>query len=320
MISIFKNKVLIFYFPASLMVMIAIYFSLSEINREPDKSYSASMELNQMNEGNLIYPEVNGEDSQLDLNVLVDYQSSESRFYIYSLLINWRKLFNTFTGENSLSGPVVIRQDENEEYQSRKFVRKGFSPGNVFKVVEEYGDLIVRECDYYKFDWRLILAIIKQESAFMDSAVSHAGAFGFMQIMPGTGAGLQRELKLSDTRTPANNLIAGIYYYATLVASFEFLGEDKYKFALAAYNAGLGRVIDAMTITAYVGGNYKKWDDVKESYPLLASSQDSIHSLVWPGTGRPIYGTLDNWREPYFYVEKIMYYWDEYKKIFESNI
>ncbi|MEZ4691215.1 MAG: hypothetical protein R3A12_14050 [Ignavibacteria bacterium] len=58
----------------------------------------------------------------------------------------------------------------------------------------------------------------------------------------------------------------------------------------------------------------------KEAYPYLSSKEDSIHALVWPETKRPPYGTLDNWKEPYNYVNSIMFYYDAYKKMFESNL
>ena len=138
--------------------------------------------------------------------------------------------------------------------------------------------------------------------------------------MPGTGNSLQNLLQLEDTKTPQNNLIAGIYYFATLVADFEFTGQEKYQFALCSYNAGLGRTIDAMTITYFLGEDYKKWDNVKENLKFLSSKSDSIQKLVWPVSKKPSYGTLDNWQEPYKYVTKVIYYYDEYKKIFESNL
>lgn len=242
--------------------------------------------------------------------------------YCESLFGDWKYLFEIFTMNKAL---ITKTEPLNEAGLTKladkiKNVRGEFRMGNVNALVEEYGDLIKSQCNFYKIDWRLILALIHQESLFNPEAVSHAGAFGFMQIMPRTGSGLQSELQLEDTRAPKNNLIAGIYYYATLVANFEFAGEDKYKFALAAYNAGLGRVVDAMTIAYYYDKDYKKWDEVKNYYPLLAPKEDSIQALVWPKTKRPPSGTLNNWREPYTYVYNVMYYYGEYKKYFESNL
>lgn len=235
--------------------------------------------------------------------------------------INWQDLLDIVAYNKSFIINDTTKNLEKFEQIIKSIDKKNmyFSPGNVAELVEKYGDLIKQQCNHYKLDWRIILAMIRQESYFNPEAVSRAGAYGFMQIMPRTGQGLQNELNLEDTKTPANNLTAGMYYYATLVASFEFTGEDKYKFALAAYNAGLGRVVDAMTIANYFKKNYNKWDEVKECYPFLASNQDSIHKLVWK-SGRPPGGTLNNWQEPYKYVEYIMFYYENYKQYYPSNL
>lgn len=249
-------------------------------------------------------------------------KSFDNNLYVENLLKDWPTLFDLFTSNSNFkqkAKSINVRDLErvNEKIQ---MVSKEFKLGNVDNLVAELGEDIKRECNYYNLDWRIVFAIIRQESYFNANARSHAGAFGLMQLMPRTGAGLQNQLSLEETQTPRNNIIAGIYYYATLVSQFRDLGEDKYKFALAAYNAGLGRVIDAMTITAYFEKDYKTWDNVKEAYPYLSSKEDSIHALVWPDTKRPTYGTLDNWKEPYNYVNSIMFYYDAYKKMFESNL
>ena len=247
---------------------------------------------------------------------------SRTEYTIEKYYTNWQSVFNIVCF-NKMMYPLDTAKKSSElaTLRTNLFDRKmTFTIGNVNELVTAYGDVIKEQCNHYKLDWRLILAMIRQESYFNPEAVSRAGAYGLMQIMPGTGLGLQNELKLEDTKTPYNNLTAGMYYYATLVASFEFTGEDKVKFALAAYNAGLNRVVDAMTIANYFGKDYNKWDNVKEYYPYLAANQDSVHKLVWPKLGRPPGGTLNNWQEPYKYVEYIMFYFENYKKIYPGNL
>lgn len=251
--------------------------------------------------------------------------ASQNKYFVEALFNDWDGLFELFAFnpgyvQESKSMDAQKLESLNESVSKTKTDFKPGNLGNVEELANEYGEVIKRESNFYKLDWRLILAMIRQESYFNSEAVSHAGAFGFMQIMPRTGAGIQMDLNLEETKTPENNLIAGIYYYATMIANFEFAGEDKYKFALAAYNAGLGRVIDAMTITAYQGQDYNKWENVKENYKYLASGNDSLHALVWPKSQRPPYGILNNWKEPYNYVESITYYYDQYKNIFETNL
>lgn len=243
-------------------------------------------------------------------------------YYIENMFKSWNKLLDLFASNPAYKQEIkTLNQDKLESITER--IKKApyiGSLGALQGLVDIYGDVIIRECNYYKLDWRLVLAIIRQESYFNENALSHAGAYGFMQLMPRTGAGLQNQLEIQDTKMPQNNLIAGIYYYASLVSQFTDMGADKYKFALASYNAGLGRVVDAMTITAHLGKDYHLWSNVKESYPLLSSKNDSLHAVIWPERKKPTYGTLDNWKEPYNYVDNIWFYYEAYKKLIEGNI
>jgi membrane-bound lytic murein transglycosylase MltF len=306
------------------IVFITTILIVSLVNtiRETKELSESNQPIKNIERDLIISPTEDGTKRETNFSNLVYYNSYLNINYIESLFKNWARLFDLFSSNAKFHQKIkTINKKDLERINERvNKVQDEFKIGNVHELVDEFGDLIVTECNYYKLDWRLVLAIIRQESFFNAFAKSRAGAFGFMQIMPRTGSGLQNQLRLEDTRTPKNNLIAGIYYYATLIAYFDFVGEDKYKFALAAYNAGLGRVIDAMTITYYFDLDYNKWENVKDAYPYLASSEDSIHALVWPSSKRPPYGTLNNWKEPYNYVRSIMFYYSEYKKMFESNL
>lgn len=235
------------------------------------------------------------------------------------MLRNWNYLPDLLIyNEYSESEKFFESKDNNPKniVIRRPFFRKP----EIDNLIDNYGEMIIEECNQYKIDWRLILAIIHQESNFDSTARSHAGAFGLMQIMPRTGAGLQSQLQLEETNTAKNNLIAGIYYYANLVSRFEAFGRDKYQFALASYNAGLARTVDAITIANYFNKNYKIWDTVKQYLPYLSSAYDSVHKAVWTGSQKPSGGILNNWREPYNYVEYVMYYFEQYKKLLPGNL
>ena len=89
----------------------------------------------------------------------------------------------------------------------------------------------------------LVLAIVRQESAFDVSAVSPAGAQGLMQLMPGTARGIAGTLGIPYspgdlTASPQYNLSLGSAYIANLLDRFA----GSYILALAAYNAGPSRV------------------------------------------------------------------------------
>ena len=106
-----------------------------------------------------------------------------------------------------------------------------------------YVDLIVPEARERGLDPFLVLALMKQESRYLSDARSYAGARGLMQLMPETAREWARRLRLppvtaEDLYDPALNIRLGIPYLARLVKQFDGSIEK----ALAAYNAGAGRV------------------------------------------------------------------------------
>ncbi len=235
---------------------------------------------------------------------------------VIDLIYNWQSLLDIFTFNPQVTNPKFrISQPGLENLSDVIKNPKVFYPGSSASLLEEYGKLIKDECKYYKLDWRLILAMIKQESAFTPDAVSHAGAYGFMQIMPGTGSLLEDVLQIEEHRSPENNLRAGIYYYASLVGRYHQAGDtNKYKFALAAYNCGTGHVEDAMTIAYYYNKNYFDWDVVSEYLTQLSPQYDTLHQKIWGS--KPPSGLFSNWKEPLQYVANISYYWQQYKLIY----
>jgi soluble lytic murein transglycosylase-like protein len=257
------------------------------------------------------------EENNTDYSDYFSNVSNEPAVRIEQMVYNWQNIFDIFASnpENrylryTVSTPSLERLSQNIQ-KPQKFFK-----GNSDEIIAEFGGLIKEEAKYYKLDWRLILAMIKQESAFISDAESHAGAYGFMQIMPRTGAKLEETLNLEDHRSPTNNLVAGIYYYALLVGRYDGAGDtNKYKFALAAYNAGSGHVEDAMSIAYYLGQNYWNWDNVKETMKMLGPDNDSLHIKVWGS--KPPNGVFSNWKEPVNYVRNIIYYWGEYRRIYK---
>ncbi len=81
----------------------------------------------------------------------------------------------------------------------------------------------------------LLHAVIRTESAYNHQAVSHAGAQGLMQLMPGTAA----RYGVKDSFNPVENIRGGAAYLRDLLDLFD----QDLKLALAGYNAGENAVI-----------------------------------------------------------------------------
>lgn len=108
-------------------------------------------------------------------------------------------------------------------------------------AAQPYAGLIEQAAERAGVDPQLVAAVAWQESGFQPAARSAAGALGLMQLMPGTA----RELGV-DPLNPAANLEGGARYLAQQLARFG----GRTDLALAAYNAGPGRVAAAGGVPA----------------------------------------------------------------------
>jgi len=80
----------------------------------------------------------------------------------------------------------------------------------------------------------LLLALIRQESAFNPRAKSSAGARGLMQLMPNTARIYKKRLRKSDLYKPKLNLSIGSRYFKYLYKKYD----KSLIHTLASYNAG----------------------------------------------------------------------------------
>jgi len=96
--------------------------------------------------------------------------------------------------------------------------------------------VILEASERYKVDHAIIRAIIMAESSYNLMAISNKGAEGLMQLMPNTA----RELGVTDSFNPTQNIHAGVRYFKQLLKRFK----GNVRLALAAYNAGSQNVME----------------------------------------------------------------------------
>jgi membrane-bound lytic murein transglycosylase F len=99
-----------------------------------------------------------------------------------------------------------------------------------------------------------------------------------MQVLPSTA----RRVGISNPHTPWGSVLAGAKYLRRLFEFFEEEGVDKrqrVRFALAAYNAGLGHVQDVRKLTEATGRDPNKWfGHVEEAYRLKTDPRHYRHT------------------------------------------
>ena len=179
--------------------------------------------------------------------------------------------------------------------------------------VQRYGMLVQHYSNRYDLDWRLVMAVMRHESRFVADAVSSKGAFGLMQIMPATQLELAGKLGVDETSTPLNNIKAGAFHLQQLYRAIEADDEDNHiRLTLAAYNAGLNRILDAQDVAVYLGDDPNKWESIKSALPLLSKRYQGLHHNIWP-SGKPRAGFFTDWHQTISYVESVMSYYGHYQ-------
>ncbi len=179
----------------------------------------------------------------------------------------------------------------------------------------EYGKQLQDLSYTYGVDWRLALAVLRQESAFNPEATSYKGAEGFMQLMPETGLWLASLHNVEDIYNPVANIQLGVIHLRDMLRDFpEAEGENRLELAVAAYNSGLSRVQDAQAVAEFLGDNPNTWPSVKSALPLLSKRFAPLQKHIWR-TGRPTSGYFGGYDQTLVYVENVMRYYNIYQNV-----
>jgi len=123
--------------------------------------------------------------------------------------------------------------------------------------ISPYDEIVHKYADHYSFDWRLIVALMYQESHFNPRAVSYSGAKGLMQVLPVTA----QTIGVVNLNDPDNSIYAGVRYLDQLRSQFEndLTLADRLWFSLAAYNSGYQRVQRARVLAEKMKLDKNRW-------------------------------------------------------------
>ncbi|MEL7585499.1 MAG: transporter substrate-binding domain-containing protein [Prolixibacteraceae bacterium] len=137
--------------------------------------------------------------------------------------------------------------------------------------ISPYDDLIREVCKEAGMDWRLVAAVIRQESNFDPAAESWSGSYGLMQVRPESAD----MFKIQDYKNPRGNILVGVSLLKWLDEHFKIEVPDsteRIKFTLAAYNVGLGHVQDAQRLAEKYDRIPIVWEDNVDFFLLNKSA------------------------------------------------
>lgn len=167
-----------------------------------------------------------------------------------------------------------------------------------------YDEIIKRAADKIGWDWRLLAAIVFEESKFINKQESWAGARGLMQLMPATA----QRFGASNPDDPAQNIMAGARFLKSLEKQWEKSVADsttRMKLVFASYNVGLSHLIDARKLAIHFKENPNDWEII-EKYLLLKSEPKYYKNPV-------VLAGYCKCEEPIRYAQRVLDRYEEYK-------
>lgn len=190
-----------------------------------------------------------------------------------------------------------------KRFYGRSDIGKAVSSGKMLDRISPYDEIIKKYSRRLDWDWRLLAAVIYQESKFFTGTTSKRGAAGLMQIKPSTGDAHG----VDDIFLPENNIDAGTRHLAYLQNIFikdNISGNDCIRFTLAAYNAGEGRIEDCRNLARALGKDPNRWDDVASVIPFMR--QEEYYKSEYVKRGRFLGD------ETLRYVRNVLFRYEEY--------
>jgi len=135
----------------------------------------------------------------------------------------------------------------------------------------KYQHIFISVSKKYHIPWKLLAAISYQESHWNPRAKSFTGVRGMMMLTRHTA----KLLGVKNRLNPKQSITGGTRHLKQMIKLVPkgVEGENRLKFALAAYNVGMGHVKDAQKLAQKIGYDQNSWNDLKKVLPLLSQKR-----------------------------------------------
>jgi len=145
-----------------------------------------------------------------------------------------------------------------------------------------YQKYFKQAADEHNLDWRLLAAIGYQESKWLPNATSKTGVRGIMMLTQNTA----KLMGVTDRLDPQQSIAGGSKYFVQIKDKLHVSIQepDRTLFALAAYNIGLGHLMDARALARREGLDDSKWENIRPM--LMRLKQQKWHTKTKYGYAR----------------------------------
>ena len=162
--------------------------------------------------------------------------------------------------QGTLLGNIAVRKYfEAESRLAKRFANDRDAP------LSDYDDLFREHAAEFDLDWRLAASMAYQESRFDPTAHNRWGAVGLLQIKPKTAREPYIDMpNIEGAENVSENIRAGLKYLNWIKTRYfdsepEMSEPDRFRMALAAYNAGPRNVIRARALAVELGLDRNQW-------------------------------------------------------------
>ncbi|MDH6304113.1 membrane-bound lytic murein transglycosylase F [Parabacteroides sp. PF5-5] len=244
----------------------------------------------------------------IDVNLKISFQQRSSWVVRKSSPL-LAEAINAWTSDN-VSG-FTYKAASKRYFELSKRVLEISMPEIKHGNISPYDALFKKYAKNLDWDWRLLASIAYQESHFITSEVSWAGAQGLMGIMPATAQTLG--VSLDQLTDPEVSIRTGVEVLRRFRKGFSSITDttELIKFTLASYNAGIGHIYDAQRLAEKYEKDPLIWNDNVDEFVRLKRDPEYYNDPVVK------YGYLRG-TETYNYVREILGRYEYYKSKVEN--
>jgi len=204
----------------------------------------------------------------------VAFTLDENRSLVWNLSPEWQALgdaIDQWLAAIEKDGTLLILQDRHYKIDEFDYVDMRTFVRRMHSRLPKLEPMFRNAADKHGIPWTLLAAQAYQESHWNRRAKSPTGVRGIMMLTLATA----KEMGVESRLDAEQSIMGGARYLASLERRIPdaVTGDDRWWYALAAYNVGMGHLKDARYLAEDLGLDPNSWLDLRGVLPLLSQKK-----------------------------------------------